>query len=468
MKIRHTRPDPTRDYDRERAENGGRLRYPPTYVNAETHWWDASQIYGSNGEMTRRVRSEYRLQDGRIVPTGNLLPDGKLYLDNDNLMLDPNRIDPLDLETALTGFSANWWAGLALLHTLFAREHNAICDELKQLNPDWDSDHLFHTARMINAALMAKIHTVEWTPAILAHPALEIGMNANWWGLETERIHRAIGRISENEAFAGMPLSGVDHNGADYCLTEEFVSVYRLHPLMRDDVPVKSARDGRLLATIPMMEGVVGNLESLSIFRGTEWDFADVMYSFGVAYPGAITIHNFPAFLRELTRPDGEVVDLASIDIMRDRERGVPRYNQFLEFLHKKPIRTFEELANPQHPGLPEELRRIYGQTHGRDNVDRIDLMVGLFCEVPPPGFGFSDTAFRIFILMASRRLKSDRFIAKDFTPEVYTQAGIDWVNNNGMISLLLRHFPVLGPALYGVTNGFKPWKDVSAPGRSP
>jgi hypothetical protein len=26
---------------------------------------------------------------------------------------------------------------------------------------------------------------------------------------------------------------------------------------------------------------------------------------------------------------------------------------------------------------------------------------------------------------------------------------------------MLLRHFPRLGPALYGVTNGFKPWNDL-------
>jgi Animal haem peroxidase len=469
MKIRKTRPDPTRDYEREMSENGGRLRYPPTYANAESHWWDASQIYGSNHETTARLRAEYkRGPDGKIAPTGAPVPDGKLYLDEDNLILDPNAINPDDLSVALTGFSGNWWAGLSLLHTLFAREHNAICDELRRFNPDWDGDRIFNTARMVNSALMAKIHTVEWTPAILAHPALEIGMNANWWGLETERLHRAIGRISENEAFAGMPLSGVDHNGADYCLTEEFVSVYRLHPLLRDDLPVRSAVTGKLLATVPMMEGVVGNLDKLAIFRSTEWGFADVFYSFGVANPGAITIHNFPNFLRELTRPDGEVVDLASIDVMRDRERGVPRYNRFLQLLHKKPIERFDDLANPLHPGLVDELRRIYGQTGGRDNVDRVDLMVGLFCEVPPPGFGFSDTAFRIFILMASRRLKSDRFIAKDFTADVYTAEGIDWVNNNSFVSLLLRHFPTLGPALYGVSNGFKPWNDVSSLGRLP
>jgi hypothetical protein len=89
------------------------------------------------------------------------------------------RLSPT-LGDALTGFAGNWWAGLSLLHTLFAREHNEICDRLHNVYPAWDGEHIFHTARMINAALMAKIHTVEWTPAILAHPALEIGMNANW------------------------------------------------------------------------------------------------------------------------------------------------------------------------------------------------------------------------------------------------------------------------------------------------
>ena len=130
-----------------------------------------------------------------------------------------------------------------------------------------------------------------------------------------------------------------------------------------------------------MTEGVVGNSTSSASSSSEDWDFTDVLYSFGVANPGAITIHNYPNFLRELNGPTAGSIDLASVDIMRDRERGVPRYNRFLEFMHKKPIRSFDDLANPQHPGLPEELRRIYGQTDGRDNVDRLDLMVGLFCR---------------------------------------------------------------------------------------
>jgi hypothetical protein len=80
---------------------------------------------------------------------------------------------------------------------------------------------------------MAKIHTVEWTPAILAHPALQIGMNANWWGVVGERLTKILGRISKtSETISGIPGSGVNHFGVPYAITEEFVSVYRMHSLI--------------------------------------------------------------------------------------------------------------------------------------------------------------------------------------------------------------------------------------------
>ena len=100
------------------------------------------------------------------------------------------------------------------------------------------SDQIFDKARIVNCALMAKIHTVEWTPAILAHPALQIGMSANWWGIVGETRTKAVGRISKtSEAISGIPGSGVDHQGIPYSLTEEFVSVYRMHSL----IPGKSS-----------------------------------------------------------------------------------------------------------------------------------------------------------------------------------------------------------------------------------
>ncbi len=64
-----------------------------------------------------------------------------------------------------------------------------------------------------------------------------------------------------------------------------------------------------------------------------------------------------------------------------------------------------------------QEIRQVYN-----NHIDSVDLIVGLFAEQLPAGFSFSDTAFPIFVLMASRRLNSDRFFTTDYTEEIYTK----------------------------------------------
>jgi hypothetical protein len=144
------------------------------------------------------------------------------------------------------------------------------------------------------------------------------------------------------------------------------------------------------------------------------------------------------------------------MDILRDRERGVPRYNDFREEMRMPRVRSFDELTPNKQ--WAEQIRRVYN-----NDIDKVDLQVGMYAEPLPPGFGFSDTAFRVFILMASRRLKSDRFFTTDFRPEVYTQTGIDWVNNTKMKDVILRHYPELEPALAGLPNAFLPWHRVGS-----
>jgi hypothetical protein len=122
--------------------------------------------------------------------------------------------------------------------------------------------------------------------------------------------------------------------------------------------------------------------------------------------------------------------------------------------MHRKPAASFEDLTGD--PYVAAELRDVYG------HVDRIDLMVGLFAEPCPPGFGFSDTAFRVFLLMASRRLKSDRFFTTDYTADVYTETGLQWVEDATMSRVILRHYPELG-SLIRLDNAFKPWHGAVA-----
>lgn len=78
--------------------------------------------------------------------------------------------------------------------------------------------------------------------------------------------------------------------------------------------------------------------------------------------------------------------------------------------------RTFVELTGG-NKALAAELSPAYN-----NNIELVDALVGSHSEPLPKGFGFSDTAFRIFILMASRRLKSDRFIASQWNAETYTR----------------------------------------------
>jgi hypothetical protein len=60
-------------------------------------------------------------------------------------------------------------------------------------------------------------------------------MNANWWGLYGQWAKRHLGRLSRSEVLSGIPGSPTDHFGVPYSITEEFVAVYRMHPLVPDD-----------------------------------------------------------------------------------------------------------------------------------------------------------------------------------------------------------------------------------------
>ncbi len=402
---------------------------PQTWVTADSHWWDGSQLYGREKAFIDRTRTR---------------EDGKMRIDSEGL-LPPD----LDADLDYSDVPGTHWIGLSVLHTLFTLEHNAICDRLKAEYPTWSDDKLYDKARLINGALMAKIHTVDWTPAIIAHPTTKIAMRAQWWGLASERVKRMFGRISSSEVISGIPGSATDHHGVPYSLTEEFVAVYRMHPLLPDEYTFRSLRDDSVLQELTFPE--LNALHARD--RLGELTMPNALYSLGTAHPGAIVLHNYPRFLQQFDRPDGFVMDLCSTDILRTRERGVPRYTKFRELLHMRPVRSFEELT--PNPLWQEQLRSVYG------DVDQVDLLSGLYAEPAPKGFGFSDTAFRIFIVMASRRLKSDRFFTTDYTPKVYTQAGLDWIEDNSMRSVLLRHFPQLESALVGVENPFAPWMRV-------
>lgn len=399
---------------------------PLVFGNTVSHWSDGSGVYGTTLEKADSLRE-----------------GAKLRLDYGYL---PEDVDGREV----TGFSASWWLGLSMLHTLFAREHNSVCEALRSAYGSWNDERIYQTARLIVSALLAKIHTIEWTPAILATDAIDAGLNANWFGAPSDWLTQLGVWLTDVHAFKGIPQTTPDHHAAPYSLTEDFVTVYRMHPLLPDDYTFYGHRTGELLGKHGFRD--IQGKETDEVMR--KLGLENVLYSLGISHPGAITLHNYPRSLQEFEHESGERVDLSVVDLVRERHRGIPRYSAFRERLHIPPVKRWEDIT--ENAESVRRLKEIYG------DIDRIDTMVGLYAETPPRGFGFSDTAFRIFILMATRRLQSDRFLNVDFRPEVYSPLGIDWVNSNSMTSVILRHCPELAAFLPRSKSVFAPWRALA------
>lgn len=476
-------------------KNKFKAAFSKVTLNDVTHWWDASQIYGSSYEEQKALRS---FTDGKMRTE---MHNGReLMPKRTDLNVSSNRQNQGYEET---GFKDNWWIGLSVLHTLFVKEHNAVAAELRKqyvvsedsarkmyrwkegkaerLMSEKDLDeHLFQLSRLVVSAVLAKIHTVEWTPAILPNPALIRGMCANWYGLGNPKcLSGKLGKLPDKtdgrKLDAGYLIGGIVGDkskdyGVPFSITEEFTSVYRLHSLLPEMLHLK--RYGKSgVDKIDFAD--TRNEKSYSIMA--DYDLKDLYYSFGTQLPGQLVLNNFPKFMQEFTVPGHNTMDLGMVDVLRDRERGVPRYNQFRRAIGLKPLTTYEDFfrhnvevdskERARRDKIVQKFRSVYGQTYDAkagkavDNVEMVDLLVGTLAEeVRPESFGFGETLFQIFILMATRRLTSDRFFTNSFNAKYYTEAGIKWVDDATMASVITRHMPELKSNVEGLSTAFYPW----------
>ncbi|GLJ28200.1 hypothetical protein SUGI_0553910 [Cryptomeria japonica] len=172
----------------------------------------------------------------------------------------------------------------------------------------------------------------------------------------------------------------------------------------------------------------------------------------------ALQLWNYPTWMRDLIAqdPDGQDradhIDLAALEIYRDRERSVPRYNKFRRYMLMIPITKWEDLTEDK------EVIRTLHEVYGND-VESLDLLVGLMAEKKIKGYAISETAFFIFLLMATRRLEADRFFTNDFNEEVYTKEGLARVNNTESLKdVLNRHYPEMVDKWMNSSSAFSVW----------
>jgi hypothetical protein len=554
-------------------------RAPKTFQNNNTAWWDASQIYGyDTPSQTRVKRDPHDPARLLMLPLKGKTAAGDLqgYLP---ILSDADPKNPDWTGQEAVDFADNWTIGLSFLHNVFAREHNQFVDEFRKRtvktpdadcglrNPDHPDvviryrdvtpDELYQVARLVIAAEIAKIHTIEWTTQLLYDEPLYRGMNGNWNGVLTKnslasrelaqivtRLKDSNRALEKNQYFsilaAGPGIFGLgsndphwrmdgdanlikyvnggpNHFGSAFNFPEEFVSVYRLHPLVPDLIDYREiVKPNDIAGEIPVVSTFRGNATDVMHDRG----LGNLAVSMGRQRLGVLALQNHPRFLQNIQinrlQTPTKTIDVAALDIIRDRERGVPRFNEFRRQYGLHQLTSFDDFINRDdspvdqvdEAKLASTLRELYGQhrcdstkliTDAQrsddgtpindclgfedgalvDNIEDLDTVVGYLAEsTRPHGYAISETQFVVFILNASRRLYSDRFFTSSFRPEFYSRLGVDWVNDNGPYAqcetfvinghknepvsplkrVLLRTMPELATELAGVADAFDPW----------
>ena len=101
--------------------------------------------------------------------------------------------------------------------------------------------------RLINTAQIVQIHTREWTGAILNTDFIHESLIAQWFGRLSPRVAQLLKDMNINLSSNSFPShmgNPPDYRGVPFSLTEEFVSVYRMHSLLPDRIAIREMSTG--------------------------------------------------------------------------------------------------------------------------------------------------------------------------------------------------------------------------------
>jgi hypothetical protein len=398
-----------------------------------THWFDSSQVYGSSEAWARQLRTT----------TASGAPGAKLRVCEDGLLPRyrpwKSSTPPLDLfcgnpegsEDAvfLTGDSprSSLHVGLLLFHHLFVYEHNYIVDQLAQRYPQMTDDELYGTARLIVAAEVAKIHTLEWTRQMTGDPVTAEFLRRLW----NERV--------------GSP----DAYRPDryYAVSEEFISSYVLHEItpVQFSIVDASGQEVERLAYVNDLFGL-GGQRKLQQYRPAQLFHSFGRNAMGLIYPFNVSdqFRRFRGFESPRSTPrslipthpadDAGYLDLAAIPVARDRDARVPKYNDLREALNEPRLKRIEDVSSD--PEVVAALKELY------TSVDDIEYIVGFKAESRPSTWGLTYTQANAFAPVVVFRLLADRFYTKDFRPGIYTEYGMDRLRTVKLYDIIKQHFP--------------------------
>ena len=372
-----------------RSHSGGRLS--SQIINGEEY----PDYLGERNETGEwQVKAKYSCVDpeGHVIPGKGLYPHGNSEWVKSALSKSfaPGTLTPKQFNARLdklyaTGLErGNSSVGYMALSTVFLREHNRICQELSTLpDLDWkdDDERLFQTARMINTCLLLKLTIEDYINHIAG-----------------DSLFRFDTSFAESQ-----------HWYRTNWIALEFNLLYRWHGLVPDRLTVNGA-------TVTQSSYRWNNelLEAEGL--------ASIISNASAQAAGRISLGNNPDFLMG--------AEYQTIKMGRDfRLQG---YNNYRQNFGLAKLKDFTELTRDND--LRQRLEALYG------DIDKLELVVGLFAEDPQPGALFGSLMLTMVAYDALTQIYTNPLLSKAiYTTETLTAYGLELINATPIIDALVR-----------------------------
>lgn len=369
--------------DYEIDENGVRQ-----FENEITAFIDGSQVYGSDDETAALLRDS--VGGKLLVSEGNLLPFG---------VTSGEAIDDVGGQSFIAGdVRANENAALTSLHTLFVREHNRLADEIAateyagaDLTDPVISEQIYQSARELVSAQLQHITYDEFLPALLGNDAIGEyqGYDPNVDPAIANEFSTAAFRIGHT--MLSSEILRLDENGNE--IAEGNLQLR--DAFFRPDKVVEAGID-------PILRG-------LSAQTSQEVDpfIIDDVRNFLFGPPGSGGL------------------DLASLNIQRGRDHGLPSYVDARAALGLPEICDFTDISSD--PEVVSRLQEAYG------TVDKIDFWVGGLAEDHVPGSSTGALFANVMVDQFTRLRDGDRFYFENSLSE----SEIEWVQGRKLSDVI-------------------------------
>ena len=338
--------------------------------NTSNHEIDLCQIYGLREEITHLLRLKkdgklkYQVIDGEIFPPYLFNVEettiGKwVFADKEFENLHPrfvlefvfNNVPEERLKRMFaTGLEhGNSSIGYTIMNTIMLREHNRICDLLKESHPNWDDERLFQTTRNIMIVLLIKVVLRDY---VSHFTQFDFILDPTPGMAERQRWYRT------------------------NWISLEFNLLYRWHPMVPEYY-------------------LVGNKSyKLDEFRNNtslvvEYGVGPLITAASRQKAGRVGLYNTHRFFFD-PLPIGE--DNRSVmerTVEMGRQARLRSFNDYREAFSMPRLRNFEELTEDAE--LQRELKELYN-----DRIDDLEWLVGIFAEDHDEGFSLGRLMVRM------------------------------------------------------------------------